>query len=161
MKFKIKDVVIGFVVIASVVGFSLLYRNLKTPKVLSTPVPSTVKEDLGRDFNYEIPDDVDSVELKSVSDKDYKAIATRDYKDGNFEHIILADLPDPENGYFYEGWLVDGEKHISTGKMRLAKGGYLLEFNSGSDYSSYGEVVVTLEKVDDKKPEEHVLEGEF
>jgi len=51
--------------------------------------------------------------------------------------------------------------YISTGRLTLAKGGYMLEFESSRDYSEYSEVVVTLEAVDDKKPEKHILEGSF
>ena len=50
---------------------------------------------------------------------------------------------------------------ISTGRLRIAKGGYLLEFQSSTDYSSYDNAVVTLERVADSVPEEHILEGSF
>ena len=50
---------------------------------------------------------------------------------------------------------------ISTGPMSVAKGGYLLEFSSAIDYSDYKGVVITLEKVNDKTPETHILEGSF
>ncbi len=75
--------------------------------------------------------------------------------------MVLADLPDPEKGSYYEGWLVKGDSVISTGRMQIAKGGYLLEFNSNTDYSDHSEVVVTKEKTADKNPEEHILEGSF
>ena len=73
----------------------------------------------------------------------------------------MADLPDPQAGKFYEGWLVMGEKVVSTGKFMIAKGGYLLEYESSTDYSDYNMVVVTLEQKDDKTPEVHILEGTF
>jgi hypothetical protein len=94
-------------------------------------------------------------------------IATRKQENGTFIHVVLADLPDPEEGSFYEGWLVRGEvgdtdfDFISTGKMILAKGGYLLEFESTTDYSDYPGVVITLEEAEDENPETHVLEGIF
>jgi len=37
----------------------------------------------------------------------------------------------------------------------------LLEFESKNDYTSFNQVWVTLEKVNDTKPEKHILEGSF
>ena len=45
--------------------------------------------------------------------------------------------------------------------MRLAKGGYILEFSSTTDYSDHQQVVITHELVADATPEDHVLEGSF
>lgn len=166
MRFKTRDVVTGIIVIAVVITSGLIYKNLKSPKTLPTPFPSTTREDLTREFNFEIPEDVESIELVSVSGRSGRGIATRKYlpaqtgEGGTFTHAVLADLADLESG-FYEGWLVMGDEFISTGKMRIAKGGYLLEFSSSTDYSDYEEVVITLETVFDNLPETHVLEGSF
>lgn len=160
MRFRTKDIVIGLVIIAIVIAAALLYKNLKTPKVLPTPTPSTTKEDIQGMFNYQVPENVESIELKDVTGGTAKAIATRNYENGTFTHEVLADLPDLKEG-FYEGWLVMGDKYISTGKLRVAKGGYLLDFSSVTDYSDYTKVVVTKELVNDQTPELHVLEGSF
>lgn len=160
MKFKTRDVVVGIIVIAVVITAGLLYKNLKSPKVLPSPTTSPLMNELVQGFNYDIPDDVESTNLSDVSGGSAKAIATRKYESGVFTHAVLADLPDLESG-FYEGWLVMGEKFISTGKLRIAKGGYLLEFNSNTDYSDYKKVVITKELKDDKLPETHILEGSF
>lgn len=161
MNFKTRDVVIGVIVIALVITAGLVYRNLKSEKTLPTPTPSTTNRDeIVKGFNYQIPEDVESIELKDVSGGLGRAIATRKYENGTFIHAVLADLPDLEQG-FYEGWLVLGDKYISTGKLRIAKGGYLLEFESTTDYSAYNKVVITKELKDDQTPETHVLEGSF
>ena len=55
----------------------------------------------------------------------------------------------------------DDSKVIPTGKLLLEKGGYILEFQSTKDYSSYKKVVVSLEKRLGKSPEKNILEGSF
>ena len=166
---KSKDIIIGLVVLAGLALIVVVVKNYTTRKVVSTPTPTTsqTQENIERTFNLDIPEDYEKAELKDVSKGEGSAIATRKLEDGVFKHMVLADLPDPEAGTFYEGWLVRGKSgdsnfaFISTGKLRIAKGGYLLEFESKTDYSDYKGVVITLEKVDDKKPEIHILEGSF
>jgi len=166
---KRQDIVIGFVILALVGGSIYLVQRRRGDKPEEMKVPQTlsVEEKLEESFKIEIPEDVNKVELKDVSGGKALGIATRKFENGRFEHTILADLPDPEVGVFYEGWLVKGEEGkegfslISTGRLRLAKGGYLLEFRSSTDYSDHNKVVVTSEKVADKKPETHILEGSF
>lgn len=162
---RTKDILIGLVILAVVAGAIVwLRRTRTTPEPLPTP---SIEEKIEKTFNLEIPEDVERADLNDVSGGTGSGIATRKYDGGRFTHAVLADLPDPVAGYFYEGWLVRGKEgdanfaFISTGKMRVAKGGYLLEFNSSTDYSAYSGVVVTLERVDDKKPETHILEGSF
>jgi len=74
---------------------------------------------------------------------------------------ILAGLPDPKTGYFYQGWIVNGTTYLSLGKLRVAKGGYLVDFRSTTNYSNIKNVVVTLEKVFNNTPETRILEGSF
>lgn len=155
---KRRDIVIGLIVLAVIAAVVYWVRR---PKEKLTITPPSVEEKLEESFNLQIPDDVEKAELSDVTGGNASGIATRKYEEGTFSHTVLADLADPPAGRFYEGWLVKGEKVISTGKFRVAKGGYLLEFKSGTDYSDYGKVVVTLEEKDDKTPETHVLEGTF
>ncbi len=162
-----RDIIIGVVIFAILVGAVFFFRRQKKgPELPITPPPS-VEDKIEKSFNIELPDDVDKATLKDVSGGDSSGISTRKYANGKFTHTALADLPDPDSGEFYEGWLVRGNpgeanfSFISTGKMRVAKGGWLLEFQSSKDFSDYKMVVVTLEKVDDKKPEKHILEGSF
>ena len=84
-----------------------------------------------------------------------------------FSQSVLADLPDPEEGKFYQGWLVRGEEGsdeysiVSVGKLKLAKGGWSLDFSERNDYSDYAKVLVSLEEKDDDVPEKVILEGGF
>lgn len=160
-----RDIIIGAIVLVLIVGLVLWVRG-RAPKQTLTPTPSS-QEQIERSFNLTLPEDVEKADLKDVSGGDGSGIATRKYENGNFTHMVLADLPDPAAGTFYEGWLVMGKMgdanfaFLSTGPLSVAKGGYLLEFESKTDYSDYKGVVITLEKVNDKTPETHILEGSF
>jgi len=154
-----RDIVIGLIILAILAGVIFWLRRARTP--LITPQAPTVEEKLEEAFKLEIPEDVDKAELKDVTGGTASGIATRKFEDGKFTHTVLADLPDPEAGTFYEGWLIMGDEVFSTGKMRVAKGGWILEFESTTDYSDHNKVVITQEKVFDDNLEEHILEGEF
>lgn len=162
---RTRDIVIGLIILAVVAGAIVWIRRARTTQE-PLPTPS-IEEKIEKTFNLEIPEDVERADLNDVSGGTGSGIATRKYESGRFTHALLADLPDPVPGTFYEGWLVRGKEgeanfaFISTGRMGVAKGGYLLEFTSSTDYSAYNGVVVTLERVDDKKPEKHILEGSF
>ena len=85
-------------------------------------------------------------------------------EDGKFTHSVIALIPDLPSGQFYEGWLVKKEggqvvNFFSTGKMTKEGGAYILNFEDTKDYPEHNDVVITLEEVDDKKPEKHILEG--
>ena len=84
-------------------------------------------------------------------------------EDGMIMHEVIATLPDPENGAFYEGWLVSSGPQggvISTGKMvKQSDGSWMLAFAADDEYEGYDFVVITLEKVEDANPEGHILEG--
>lgn len=159
-----RDIVFGVVIVAAIGG--LIYFFSRPEEDLKVPEPQTlsVEDKIEESFNLEIPEDVDKAELKDVSGGGSSAIATRNLEGGVFVHTILADLPDPEAGNYYQGWLVkEGEedKAIPTGRFSMAKGGYLLEFSSQTDYSDYKEVVVTKKTTSGKLPKDHILKGNF
>lgn len=160
---KKRDVVIGLIILAGLAG--IIFWARKPQETLEVPHIPSVEEKMEGIFNLEIPEDTEKAQLEDVSGGDASGIATRSYENGGFSHVVLADLPDPEEGFFYQGWLVRGaiedKDFISTGKMVLVKGGYLLEFESDIDFSEYEGVVISLEKIDDKEPEKHILEGQF
>lgn len=78
-------------------------------------------------------------------------------------HSLTANLPDPKEGTFYEGWLVNKTPklaYFSTGMLEKTKdGSYALSYSSDNLYQGYDFVVVTLETVKDSNPEKHILEG--
>jgi len=162
-----RDIVIGFVILAALAGFIYFRAKRETPQELTVPQTLSTEDTLEKKFGLTLPENVDRAELKDLSGGDASGIATRKFENGTFTHTVLADLPDPEAGTFYEGWLVRGKQgddnfaFISTGRMTLAKGGYILEFTSQTNYSDYSNVVVTSEKQADTTPETHILEGSF
>jgi hypothetical protein len=90
--------------------------------------------------------DVEKIELKDVSGGSGIGIATR--------NEILADLSTLPNGQFYQGWLENSSgKTVLLGTLKLAKGGWILNYNS-SVYPGYNKVIVTAGT-------KHILEGSF
>src|SRR3989344_4508717 len=131
MPMKRRDIVIGVVLLAVLAGALYIRNRNRTQEEMV------------------VPETLSSIE------------------DDKFTHEVLADLPEPESGSSYLGWLVRGDEGdenyslISTGQMRIAKGGCVLDFKSNTDYSDHNKVIVTLDKTVDTKPEEYILEGSF
>lgn len=149
-----KDIVTGLIIVLVILGGYLLYKKIKTPKILPAPAPQQIsfKDELENNFKFDIPDDVNTIELKTVSGNNGRGIAT--------STEVLADIEDPAPGYFYQGWLENGGKLVSLGKLRIAKGGWLLEYD-GSKYPEYKKIIISLEKNFDKSLEKPILEGSF
>jgi hypothetical protein len=99
---------------------------------------------------------VDGVPANGVTQAHY-------FADGTYVHTIQLNIGLPEDGYFYEGWLVaGGKKPLSTGHLRSRFGDerHWLNFESDEDVREYTKVVVTLEPDDgDPAPAGHVAEG--
>jgi hypothetical protein len=163
-----RDIVIGVVILAILAGV-VYWRQRQAPEeeVTQTPETLSVEDALENKFNVQIPEDVDKAELTDVTGGNASAIATRKYEDGTFTFSVLADLPDPESGKFYEAWLVKGEEGdedydiLPAGKLSVAKGGWTLTYTSKTDYSDHNRVLVSEEEVNDGVPETHILEGSF
>lgn len=163
-----RDIVIGLIILVLLAGV-IFYRQRKSTSQEDLRVPETlssVQENIEKKFNLQIPEDVDKAELKDVSGAGSSAIATRKFENGKFTASILADLPDTSSGSFYQAWLVKSEEgkddsFISLGRVELAKGGWMLNFQGTEDLSDYSKVLVTSEKVQDSTPETRILEGSF
>lgn len=161
-----RDIVIGAGILLLLAG--VIYWR-QTTRLEETRVPETlsVEDQLEEKFKFEIPEDVDKAELEDVADVGATAIATREYQDGRYTHTALVDIADPEMGTFYQGWIVKGEEGsddysiVSTGKLKLAKGGWMVEFESSIDYSDHDKILITQEKILDNTPEDKLLEGSF
>lgn len=164
---KRRDIVIGIVLLVLLTGF--IYVRQKSMQDEKIVVPETLSSEqiFEEKFNLQLPEDADKSELKAIGDTDGSGIAIRKFEENKFTHSVLVDLADPDQGYFYQGWLVKGEEGkdgyevVSTGKLSLAKGGWMLDYTSSSDLSSYNRVIVSLEKVFDNTIESKVLEGDF
>jgi len=166
---KRRDIVIGIAVLG-VIGSVLLWRQrTQKEEAIQIPEPQTlsVETTLEDKFNTQIPDDVEKAELKDVVGGTGSAVATRKFENNTFTHSVLADLPDPESGKFYQAWLVkgnlgeEGYAQVSTGRVVMGKGGWKVDYKSQADLSENNKVVISLETRDDNTIETKVLEGSF
>ena len=164
---RARDIVTGFIVLIVLIAGVLWFKNLKNRKVVTVPTPtptptSTIEKQItGKFGDLKIPANADKADLMDVSGGVGLGEAVRIYQNGKFSLTILADLPDPKTGYFYQGWIVNGTTYLSLGELRVAKGGYLVDFISTTNYSNVKNVVVTLERVFNNVPETRILEGSF
>ncbi len=169
MKGNIRDILIGVLILLVVLGGIYLIRRQKaTPAPLPTPTPiSNFEQNLKDQFNITVPDNVQKATLKDVTGGQGEGLATRNFENSKFTFTVLANLEDPAPGTSYEVWLERGNPSDANydialaGIARIAKGGYLLDYESTKDLSDHNKVIVTLEKVLDIKPEQHILEGSF
>jgi hypothetical protein len=150
-----KEVFIGLFVILVIFGIIFGVKKAKESRVKPLDIPTPVQtQELESKFKLTIPSDVEKINLQAQSGFEGVGIATRKFANGVFSHMVIADLLEPTSGS-YKGWLIkDDNTKISTGVLRFAKGGYLLEFTSDTDYSDYKKVEVKLR-------EKIVLSGSF
>ncbi|EKE05694.1 MAG: hypothetical protein ACD_19C00182G0022 [uncultured bacterium] len=154
MNYSKKDVLIGFVIILIIIAGAFYYRIINNPKVLPSPTPVEIsyQEDFENKFKFDIPDNANTLELKDVSGGNGRGLAT------NKE--ILADVENPQSGYFYQGWIEDNDKLTSLGKLIEAKGGWILKFPEISNTNNK-KIIISLENKLDNKIEKRILEGSF
>ncbi len=127
------------------------------------PKELSVEKSIEENFRLEIPEDIDKTELKKNSNEEGMAIATREVVAGKFVLTVLANVPDGD----YYAALVRGNPSddnfglIPAGQLRLAKGGYLIEFQSSEDLSDYKRIVVSKTPITTSIPQELVFDGSF
>jgi hypothetical protein len=158
-----RDIVIG-VIILLLLGGVIYWRQSQTPSE-ETVVPDTLSETqqkLEDKFNITIPEGVDKAELKDQTGGTASGIATRDKTDSTTTVDVIADLPEPESGNAYLGWLMnsDGES-IKLGTLNVAKGGWTLDYKTQDDIGGYNQVIVSQQASTGETPEGDVLEGSF
>jgi len=160
---KKQDIVFGSFLLLIVLVTYFYFKNQSNLSVPTEPVPTvSLDEKVEGRFDTKLPENVEKTELKPLALGSSFAAATREYVNGQFNLAILADLPDPEAGQFYQAWLTVGDgQQLSLGKLRQAKGGWLLEFSSNVDYSKHNDVAITLESTLDTTPEKTILQGSF
>lgn len=143
---KFRDIVIGAIVLGILVGGALWIRKARLDKQALTVTTPTTEEKISDTFNgLTIPEGTQKAELRDVSGGNGFGIATRTE--------VLADLPEPPSGKVYQVRIEKGDQKVLLGTMRVAKGGYMLEYDS-SKYPGYERVVVF-------SGEERILEGSF
>lgn len=143
---KARDIIIGAIVLGLLVGGALWVRKTRLDRQALKVTTPSVEEKISDTFNgLIVPEGVEKAELKDISGSGGFGIATRTE--------VLADLPDLSAGSFYQAWLEKDDQKVLLGKMRIAKGGYMIEYDS-SKYPGYNKVVVSL-------GEKKILEGSF
>jgi len=160
---KKQDIVFGSFLLLIVLVTYFYFKNESNLNVPVEPVPTvSLDEKVEGRFDTKLPENVEKTELKPLTLGSSFAATTREYVNGQFTLTILADLPDPEPGQFYQAWITVGDSQkLSLGQLREAKGGWLLEYQSNIDYTKNNEVEVTLESKLDATPEEVLLRGSF
>ena len=111
----------------------------------------------------------DQATAKLVAQPNYtgSGTGTRNITDGVYMHEVTANIGDPADGKFYEGWIVGPDGFLSTGKMtKETNGQYSLSYsNENTDLAKTHNKVVITEETEadglDNKPEAHVIEGDF
>lgn len=105
--------------------------------------------------------------LSDVSGGNAEGTAIADYVGGAYMMTAeFENLPELEDGFFYEGWVVRQGADmsvISSGATQVqADGTHLNIFESPDDLTDHTFYVLTLEPDDgDPAPAEHILEGYF
>ncbi len=163
-----RDIVIGLVVLAIIAGAIYFSQRNGADLEISEPTPTPtgqIERQLEETLQREVPEDVEKVELQ---DEDSIAIVTREEAaTGGHLVTVLADLPQPEEGEFFQAFLERGEQdteefeRVSLGRLNSIKGGYVVEFQSNQDLSEYNRVIISKQTRLSNEPEEVVLEGDL
>lgn len=132
----------------------------------TTPVPdqtAQTPEDAAAYLEQDVRGWADAA-LADVTGGESFGIARATFVSGTFTLLVeMGNLPEPAEGYFYEGWLVRrGEdlSVVSTGRAQKTQEGFANVYLSQQDLSGYGFYVLTLEPDDtNPSPSEHILEG--
>lgn len=160
---KVRDVVIAVVVLALLIAGALYYKKARVAVAPSPlPEPTVNFQTIESKFpGLTVPANADRINLNGVGGMSGLGEAWRAYDNGKYSLTVMADLPAPKSGFFYQGWLGKDGNYLSLGQLQSSKGGYLVEFSSSKDYSDYKDVLVTQEKYFNSTPETHLLEGSF
>lgn len=143
--------------------------------VLSIPVDDAIvlDEEVTEEANIaqdttavEVANDASEIALTAIGDFRGSATASSQFSEVGFQHVVVATLPDPPVGYYYEGWLIRSKPFdfFSTGRLIQHADDlkWYLVWEDTEDKRDYRKVVVTLEPDDGNiAPADHVLEGVF
>lgn len=112
-------------------------------------------------FDYTV---LPSIELIDVTGGDATGIAYYGFVEGlgTRHKVVASNMPELEEGYFYEGWLVRGDQFFSTGEMKKEGDNYVLYWVNHLNDTPFRFVVITLEPDDGNDlPAAHIIEAAF
>ncbi|HET7099161.1 MAG TPA: hypothetical protein VFI61_02945 [Patescibacteria group bacterium] len=142
---KTRDIVVGFLVLVVLISGIVLLKKSRDKNALTPVATPSVQTKLRDTFTgIVIPENDQKAELKDISGGDSFGIVT--------STEVLANLPELKSNEFYQIWLTKDNNLIRLGKMKEAKGGWILEYNF-SNLSGYKIVVA--------KGDKQILEGSF
>lgn len=119
-------------------------------------------EEVAERLNIEVPEGAEREAFRATGETQGAGLVSRIERDGQLAYSFAVDLPDPQTGEFYEAYAVgEGEEREFLGRLRQAKGGWLLETSISAEISGLNRVIITRETQDDQTPEEVVLETQF
>ncbi len=124
---------------------------------------SEMVDEGGADLSLEVYE----AQLSDVNGGDATGTATATFsaRDSYDLSVAFENLPELEEGYFYEGWIVSPEGDVlSTGALeQVGKAdSWANTYQSDENLTNYDTYILTLEPDDgDPAPAEHVLEGTF
>lgn len=165
---KTRDVAIGFIVLIALIAGVLVIKNSQKGKTATLPSPTPNFGVVENKFpSLKVPANADRASLNDISGDGGMGEAFRTFQNGQFSLTVMANLPDPKSGTYYQAWMVRGNpgdvnfSYASLGRLGIAKGGYLVDFISSKDYSDYKAIVVSVQTTTSVTPQTHLLEGSF
>lgn len=158
-RYKIIIIVVLAIIILGFLFYDGIINKIKDQKETKENIKEiSVLETLIKDSSTEVR------ALLAVNESSSYGTAYRLLKDGKIYHVVVADMPDPKRGSFYEGWLVQDDlfDFFSTGVMQKNEDGqWVLIYTANKEFENHKKVVITEEAIVDATPEDHVIEGEF
>ena len=159
---KKNDIVVGAVVLVVFIAGILILRGTgNSDSASATPAPTqSTEEKFESSFKIDIPEDADKAELEDASGTSSTGLATRQVQDNQSTVTVLADLPELESGQVYKAYIAkaESEEKMSLGSMRVAKGGWIVEYKTSNDLSEYKQIQVVRESSTENQV---MLQGSF
>lgn len=161
--------IVGVVVVSTLIGLFLMQgdTSINTPSnsaaTLKDAPTNLMPVDVGE---VQITGGVElATDTSSLKDMRYggqaKATATRAHGGDIYVLNVDATMPDPINQKYWV-WLVDsGGKTVPVNPMRGSKTHWTMTLRDRDKFSNYNKIWITLERTEDEKPEEHIMEGSF
>lgn len=162
-----------FLVGVIVIGAWLATRRMVTDQLQApqpTPVPVAPGEAAAPEVDIGTSQQAfeqarETATLSDVAGGSATGMATRSFDGETFLVTVAASVSAPPAGQYYEGWLVsevEQPSYLSLGRLDpFAAGQYAGVYSVSRPLLAHDQVVVTLETMDDGRPETHVLEGNF
>jgi hypothetical protein len=161
-------IVLGIVALVLIAGgvyyFSTQNKSDEVANQVVTQVVDKAVEEMENNVNDMMEVEYQySANLEDVSGGTAIGVAYANYDEGGYvAYATFNNLPELDEGYFYEGWVVrkSPQNVISSGVVKMENGVYVNRFSASDDLTDHSFYVLTLEPDDgDPAPAEHILEG--